>query len=215
MISAFGRRFSLHVFVVTTHSVDDDQGHVNANTAGVESRLLTVADVVRFFDREEGYGYSRPFAAEALSRGDRCVGLFEEGRLLWYCWYARGPAPVFGDAHVECDRPFLYAYNVYTDPSARGRGLHEAGVRASARIFAREGFRALTAYIEASNLPPLMAARKMRERFVGFVFVHRGRNAVRWLATRGCRKAGFRMLLRTPSEAALGWPADEDGRASA
>jgi hypothetical protein len=215
MISAIGRRISLHVFVVTIHPVDDDQAHANVKAAGLEARVLTVADVAHFFDRDEGYGYSRPFAAEALSRGDRCVGVLEAGRLLWYCWYARGPAPVFDDAHVECDRPFIYAYNVYTDPAARGRGLHELGVRASACIFAREGFRALTAYIEATNLPPLIAARRMRERFVGFVFVHRGRSAVRWLATRGCRNAGFRMLLRTPSEARLRWPADEDGRASA
>jgi hypothetical protein len=215
MISTFGRRLSLHVFIVTTHPVDDDLGHESANTAAVEARLLTDEDVVRFFDRDEGYGYSRPFAADALSRGDRCVGLLERGRLLWYCWYARGPAPVFDDAHVECDRPFLYAYNVYTDPASRGRGLHELGVRASACIFAREGYRALTAYIEASNLPPLMAARKMRERFVGCVFVHRGRGAVQWFATRGCTKAGFRMVLRKPTESSLRWPADEDGRASA
>jgi hypothetical protein len=185
------RRLSLHIFVVATQPFDDDQREVNA--AGLEAHLLTCDEVMYLFNRDEGYGYSRAFAADALSRGDRCVGLFEHGRLVWYCWYARGAAPVFDDVEAVADWPFVYAYNLYTDSARRGCGLNEIGVNASARIFAREGYRAFSAYIEADNLPMLIAARKKGDSFVGFMILHRRIGPAPWFVTRGCRQAGFRV----------------------
>jgi L-amino acid N-acyltransferase YncA len=128
------------------------------------------------------------------------VGVLERGRLLWYCWYAHGPAPVFDKVEAVVDMPYLYGYNAYTNQAYRGHGLHQTGVHASARIFAGEGYRALTAYIEADNSAPLIAARRMGERVVGLVAVHRGGGTVRWFATRGCRNGGFR--IRRKSELA-------------
>jgi hypothetical protein len=198
LCAAFGRRLSLlHLFIVTTHPIDDEQRHADVNTAGLETRLLTPDEISRFFDRDEGFAYVRAFAADALSRGHRCFGVLDRGRLLWYGWYARGPAPVFDDVEVVVDFPFQYAYNVYTDEAHRGRGLHRMGVTASGRAFAREGYRAFTAYIDADNLAPLIAARSMGERVAGFAVVHRVFGRVRWFATHGCRRAGFRLHRRS------------------
>jgi ribosomal protein S18 acetylase RimI-like enzyme len=194
--ATFGRRMSLHIFVVTTHRIDHDPENGDVLPAGLEARLLTHDDVLRFFDREAGYSYLRSFAVDALARGDRCVGVLERGSLLWYCWYAKGLAPVFDDLGALADWPFLYAYNAHTHPAHRGRGLHRTGVKASARTFAREGYRAFTAYIEADNLAPLVAASTMSERIVGVVVVHRARGRARWLPTPGCRQGGFRLRRR-------------------
>ncbi len=194
LCTVIGRRFSLHLFVVTTHQFDNEDGRAPLDPDGPTSRVLTHDEVMGFFARDEGSSYSRAFAAEALARGHRCAGIVENERLLWYCWFARGPAPVFDGMEVEVDRPFLYGYNVCTDVAHRGRRLHETGIRSAAGLFAREGFRAFTAYIEVDNLAPLIAAAKMRERFVGFAVVHVKPGAVRWLATPGCRKGGFRLL---------------------
>jgi hypothetical protein len=169
---------------------------------------------VRFFNLVDGQSYSRAFAIEALSRGDRCFGVFEDGRLLWYCWYAREAAPIFDDVDAAADFPSVYVYNAHTDAAHRGRGLHRIGVESSARFFAREGYRAFTAYIEVLNLAPLIAARKMGERVEGLVLLYRSARGVRWIASPGCRKAAFRVCRRTP-DAGLRRPADEDGRAPA
>lgn len=211
--ASLGRRFSTYFFVVTIHPIEDNEARTSPDTAGLDGRLLSRDDVLRFFNRAEGLGYSRPFAVEALSRGDRCFGVFEGNHLLWYCWYARETAPVFDDVDAAADFPFLYAYNAHTDAGHRGRGLHRIGVALSARFFAREGYRAFTAYIEAHNVAPLIAARSMGERFVGFVAVHQTAGRSRWLATRGCRKAAFR-LQRRLVETRLRQPAHEDRRAS-
>ena len=197
------RRLSVHIFVVATHPFEDHLRNTDADPEGLEGRLLGYDEVLRFFDREEGYGYSAAFAAQALSRGDRCVGLFERGRLVWYCWYAREAAPVFENVEAVADRPFLYAYNVYTDPARRGCGLHDIGVNVSVRIFAREGYRAFSAYVEALNLPMLIAARKKGDRFVGLMLLHRTLGRTPLFATRGCRDAGFH-LRRSPDAAVAG-----------
>ena len=194
MCAVAGRRLSLlHIFIVTTHRIDDEHSNVEESTPGLEARLLTSDEIMHFFDRAEGYGYVRAFATHALARSHRCFGILEHGRLPYYCWYARGPAPVFEDVEAVVDFPFIYGYNAHTHSDHRGRGLHRMGVNASVRIFAREGYRALTAYIEADNLAPLVAARRMGERSAGFVVVFRVFGHVRWFATRGCRNSGFRI----------------------
>ena len=194
MCATIGRRLSLlHIFIVTTHRIDDEQSNIDVSTPGLEGRLLTSDDVERFFDRNEGYGYLRAFATDALARGHRCFGVLERGRLLWYCWYANGPATVFDDVEVVVDFPFMYGYNAHTHSDHRGRGLHRLGVNASARTFASEGYCAFTAYIEADNLAPLIAARRMGERVVGFAVVYRVLGRVRWFATSGCQRGGFRI----------------------
>lgn len=211
--ASLGRRFSTHIFVVTTHPFEGGGADCDANAEGLEGRLLTCDDVVRFFDRTEGYSYSRSFAIDAVSRGDRCFGVFEDGRLLWYCWYAREAAPVFDDVHVVADFPFLYAYNAHTDADHRGRGLHRIGIELSARFFAQEGYRAFTAYMEAHNLAPQIAARRMGENLVGFVALCRFADRVRCFATSGCRGAAFR-IRRKPATPSPRWAADKDLRAS-
>jgi hypothetical protein len=196
LAAALGRRFSIHLFVVTTRPIDDGPTDADAATPDLEARLLTCHDVARFFDREQGYSYQYAFAADALARGDRCFGVLKGGRLLWYCWYARGPAPVFDGVDAAVDFPFLYVYNAHTDTAHRGRRLHSIGAQASGRFFAREGYRAFTAYIEATNVPPLIAARRMGERVTGLAVVRRTAGGVRWFVTRGCKKAGFRLTRR-------------------
>jgi hypothetical protein len=207
-------RFSTHFFVVTSHPFGDvDTDLIDPSAEGLEGRLLTCDEVLRFFTRAEGFSYLRSFALEALSREDRCFGIFEGERLLWYCWYAREAAPVFDDVDVRSDRPYLYAYNAHTDAEHRGRGLHRIGVELSARFFATEGYRAITAYMEAHNLAPQIAAQRMGETVVGFVALYRASDGVRWFATRACRDGAFR-LQRRRAKPDLRGAADEDRRAS-
>ena len=195
LCSAIGRRGSLHVFVVTIHRVVDDTSPQATETHGLELRFLTRDEIARFAS-DEGYRYSPTFASEAMTRGDRCFGVLERDRLVCYCWYAHGAAPVFDDIEVVVDRPFIYGYNAYTDQTHRGRGLHILGIDGAASEFRREGFSAITAYIEADNLAPLMSARKMGEQFVGFVVLYRAFGRFRWFATSGCRQGGLRLSRR-------------------
>lgn len=212
--ASVARRFSTHVFVVTSHPFGDVHADsIDPSAGSLEGRLLTSDEVLQFFTRSEGFSYSRSFALDALSREDRCFGIFEGERLLWYCWYARRAAPVFDDVDVVADFPYLYAYNAHTDADHRGRGLHRIGIDRSARFFATEGYCAFTAYMEAHNLAPQIAAQRMGETIVGFVALCRVSDSVRWLATRGCRDGAFR-LQRRQEKPALRWASDEDRRAS-
>lgn len=208
LCGAVGRRASVHIFVITTHAVDRAVPNLAPDPPELEARFLTSEEIVRFAadDRER---YSRSFATEALTRGDRCFGIIEQGRLVCYCWYAAGAAPVFEDVEVAVDRPFVYGYNAYTDPAHRGRGLHVFGISAAAQKLRAEGFTCITAYIEADNVAPLMSARKMGESFVGSVVLFRAFGKFRWLVSPGCDSIGFRVSRRpvADSRARLSRPA--------
>jgi hypothetical protein len=193
LCSAIGRRASVHFFVITIHPIDDDARA--DHTLDFELRFLTPDEIIHFAS-EEGYRYSRAFASEAMTRGDRCFGILDQGHLVCYCWYAYGAAPVFEDIEVLVDSPLIYGYNAYTDQAYRGRGLHILGINSASSELRREGCTAIVAYIESDNLAPLMAARRMGERFVGFVVLFRAFGRFRWFATSGCRKAGFRVRRR-------------------
>jgi hypothetical protein len=110
---------------------------------------------------------------------------------------------------VAVDRPFVYGYNAFTDPTHRGRGLHIFGVSAAAQRLRPEGFIAIIAYIDADNVAPLMSARKMGESFVGFVVLFRALGKFHWLVSPGCGKIGFRVSRRpvADSTATLSRPA--------
>ena len=196
LCSTIGRRASIHFFVIAIHPTDDDVRV--EQTHGFEVRFLTPDEIVHFAS-DEGYRYSRAFASEAMARGDRCFGILDRGRLVCYCWYTCAAAPVFEDIEVLVDPPFIYGYNAYTDQAYRGRGLHVLGIDGASSELRREGFTAITAYIESDNLAPLMAARKMGERFVGFVVLFRAFRRFRWFATSGCRKAGLRVIRSNAS----------------
>jgi hypothetical protein len=114
--ASLGRRFCTHIFVVASHPIDEDEGRDDPNAVGLDGHVLTPDEVLGFFNRSEGYSYSRAFASAALDRGDRCFGLLEDERLVWYCWYARESAPVFDDVDVVSEFPFLYAYNATRMP---------------------------------------------------------------------------------------------------
>ena len=196
LCGTIGRRASVHVFVITTHPIVDDTTLRVEDTHGLELRFLTSGEIMQFAS-DMGYRYSPAFASEAMARGDRCFGILERGRLLSYCWYAYGAAPVFDDIEVIVERPFIYGYNAYTDPAHRGRGLHILGIDAASIALGREGVSGITAYIESDNVAPLMAARKMGERFVGFVVLYRAFGRFRWFATSGCRQGGLSISRRT------------------
>jgi hypothetical protein len=202
LCGAIGRRASIHIFVITTHSTEGAMSNLAANLAELEARFLTSQEIVRFAS-DNGDRYSPQFAAEAVARGDRCFGIVEDGRLICYCWYGAGAAPVFEDVEVAVDRPSIYGYNAYTDLHQRGRGLHILGIDAAARQLRPEGFTSITAYIEADNLAPLMSARKMGERFVGFVVLSRVFGKFRWFASPGCRDGGFRVFRREQPASAV------------
>lgn len=193
--STLGRRISVHILIVTVHGLEDVRLNVTDATAGLDARFLTAEEVMRFA-RDEGYWYSRSFASDALARGDRCFGVFDRERLLSYCWYASHGAPVFDDIDVAVDFPFIYAYNAHTDFAQRGRGLHIFGACGAAERLRSEGFRAVTAYIEADNVAPLIAARRMGEEFVGFVALYRRSGHVHWWMSPGCGKCGFKVTRK-------------------
>jgi len=193
--STLGRRLSFHILVVMLHSIDEVGPRVSEQTAGLEARFLTGDEITRFAS-DEDYRYSATFAADALARGHRCFGLFERGHLVSYCWYAGGSAPALGDVEVAVDFPFVYGFNAYTEAEQRGRGLHIYGVSAASQALKPEGFQGVTAYIEADNLSPLVAAQKMREQLLGYVFLFRMFGRFRWLSTPGCRKGGFKVCRR-------------------
>lgn len=192
------------VLVVVTHSITSVRPVVAKNPERLTARFLTRRDV-RDLVEDESRCCSSAFASGALAKGDRCFGVFEEERLISYCWYSGGPTPGLDNLLISVGPRYLFSYKAYTNAEERGRGLHGYGVAAAAAQLASEGdARGIVAYIEANNLPSLLSAQRLGDEVVGFVVVYKTAGRVRSYATSGCTAVGFRVHQRECAEPLVG-----------
>jgi hypothetical protein len=193
----------LRILVVVTHAIDGVKPVAVQNGKNVVAHFLT-SQGVRDCAGEGGRWFSPAFASEALSRGDRCFGVFEGERLLYCGWYSNRPTPALSDLLVSVGPGYLYSYKAHTHAEHRGRGLHRYGVAAAAAQLAAEGeTRGIVAYIEASNVSSLLSSRTLGDEFLGFVVLSTIAGATRSVVTPACRRVGFTIHHQTQMPGSL------------
>jgi hypothetical protein len=109
-------------------------------------------------------------AAERARRGERCLVIRREGRIVSARWLATGTAriDVLGrDLGLAEDEVFVHA--AYTSPAVRGLGLTTAAIGAYRRLLAAEGYRRVLAAVGPENRAALRSQRRAGYRRCGVV----------------------------------------------
>lgn len=140
------------------------------------------------------------FLTQAGRKGDQCVAILENDRVVSYQWLSDGLTWAYEDIWIGFGPRYLYGYNSFTAPSHRGQRLNHSGVVIAARDLALPRGKGLAGYIVASNIPSILAHSRVSAKISGFVLVWpRGARSLRVLASPGCRSAGLQ-LVRQPTD---------------
>lgn len=130
--------------------------------------VLTTSDLNR-------YGRFQPDAdldeiAARLARGDMCLGMIHTGELIHACWVRRGRAHIeYLDCEFELPSDVGYAYEAYTKPEFRGRGVAGARARLMEAPLSRAGYRAVLSAISPENGASLYFNRQAGHKVVGLI----------------------------------------------
>ena len=176
---------------MTAHLRDVRDPHM-LETPRFEGRFVSADELARRY--EGSYGLSVEFLRDASDRGDRCYGLFHEGVLASYGWYAAVPTPIDGHFVLHFDPTYTYMFNGYTAPAYRGMRLHAVGMCQALRAFTEEGKKGLIAYVQSNNFASLRSVARMGYRTFGSVYALRVGGVAFTYATKGCASYDFRLV---------------------
>lgn len=87
-----------------------------------------------------------------IEQGDCCFVIRRDGRIIHSCWIVKGTAWIdYLDCKVLIAPDLGYAYEAFTAPEFRGRGVAAARARLMEPDLAAEGFRGIVAALHTDN----------------------------------------------------------------
>jgi ribosomal protein S18 acetylase RimI-like enzyme len=129
---------------------------------------------LRRFATCRGYELSSNFLDWALSRKDRCYGIFDGTTLTSYGWFSAKPTRIEPpDLILRFDHRFGYVYKLFTHPDYRGRRLVAMGLTHALAASLTSGLAGLVAIVESNNFSSRKAMRRVGALDVGKIYVGR------------------------------------------
>jgi len=186
------RLLGIHVFAINARALDPS-APADALPAGDSIRYLARSDLTEVCSSPE-LDISRGMATSAFDRGDRCIGYFEQDKVVSYFWCAFGPTPMEAGLWVRFPPCHSYAYKALTLPSHRGRRLQQVLTHASDRALTAEGFTHNIEYIATHNFSQLAASARYGNQTVGYAGYVVWKGRARPFHSRGASAYGFLMF---------------------
>jgi hypothetical protein len=133
-------------------------------TSEVEARFLSDTDLD---DYAKLHGASGD-ASERFADGERCFGIWSDGRLISTRWLATGTARLgYLGREVALATGDVYIYETYTERGHRGLGISGIAGAVVPDALAAEGARRLVGVLEPENTTGIRANEKAGYRIVG------------------------------------------------
>lgn len=133
------------------------------------------------------------FVADALARGDICVGAMRDGELLSYVWEAFTTTPLFEDLSISFSAPYRFGYKAFTAEASRGLHLQDAIAWMTDCLSDRHGRHCAISVLETHNYPSRRANLRRGNTPAGFIVCARW-SAASWLwNSRQMRRSDIRV----------------------
>ena len=160
--------------------------------ASSATKRWEVQDVPRdaFFDlaRELGNAIEPGFVPHRLPASSRCLGVFDDDRLVSFAWFSVEPVSVLEVMQVTFAPGDVYMHAAFTLATHRGQGLYPAIMRSAFEHFTFQGHRSLVALVRAENVASLRAQHRTGWETVGRLrYVGKFGRFLVW-RDRGCQK---------------------------
>jgi hypothetical protein len=141
------------------------------------------------------YQLDPEFIHAAIAKGDLCVALFQERRLLAYFWKATGKTPHLGGLWVQFATGYCYSYKAFTHPDFRQGGLQRIVATWTDPLLRRRGYSHSIGFVETHNFPSIRASERrgaVKAGYAGYVQVF---GNVYTFRTPGAKHHGFRFFI--------------------
>jgi hypothetical protein len=172
---------------------------------GFDARFVLPAEL-EASARAGTHDFTPEFLDRAITRGDRCYGIFEGATLASYGWYAEQPTEINEHYMLHFDPAFTYMFKGYTLPAYRGKRLHAVGMCRALRAFTEEGKKGLVSYVASNNFASLRSVARMGYQIFGDLYLVRTAKHALAFASSGCLAFGVRATVVNP----VGAPAAVD-----
>ena len=183
------RGLGLRVFVIFRrphHGVS--QPH--AGDPDIEMRVVEWDELLEL-SRDPELELDADFLEAARSRGDLCVGAFDDGELVSYLWRAFGPVPAEDGLWVRFAPPNRYGYKAFTRPSHRGLRLQSALAPTTDRLLLERGYTHAISYVEHDNHASIASSLAHGNVRIGYAGWLRVPGLRRCFSSPGARAHGF------------------------
>ena len=110
---------------------------------------------------DKSYGMSPAFLERALAKGDRCFGVFCDGKMISYVWYSDTQTWISHEMAVSFSPKYVYVYKSLTLADYRGQSFNGATMYLSLKQFAEQGLAGTVSYVDAVNLSSLKSIQRL------------------------------------------------------
>jgi len=160
----------------------------------VELRPMTKHDVLELCC-EPTLDLDAAKVSDAYARGDVCIGAFERGAAVGYCWLAFAPLPHLDGVWVDFDRRAAWLYKSLVLAPHRGRGIAPALYRFAQRSWSAKNRQYALICVESHNRASISAARHAGYGASGMGGYLLRRQELRCWLSRRARQASVRFYL--------------------
>lgn len=160
----------------------------------------------RLLDAEEMRAYARPendldeeIVDQACENGDRCMAVFDRGKLASYGWYSNQPTDINEELRLRFRDDYVYMYKGFTRDEYRGQRLHAIGMTLAVTEYLALGYRGIVSLVASNNFSSLKSCYRMGYRDVGKIYGVKIMGRYRLHHGKGCDEYGLTMGPRQSS----------------
>lgn len=165
------KAFSKHTYYLSIHYIDEARTYTPKAEIPLETRPLELDDVDNYVKVRKGN--EREDTIERMSKGDLCWCALCEGQIVGYVW--RGKKDVYIPElkrKMTFPEDFYYAYEAYTHPDYRGKGVFK-DLLGAWNIYAKENYQYKRAFaiIYPENEPAIRGALSAGTKIIGTITI--------------------------------------------
>lgn len=190
-LARLAERIGVHTYCVLARTLDDAPLPL---PAGITLRVVAEQAMLRHCAGPQ-IRLTPEKAKAGYSRGEVCIGAFEEEELAGYAWWTAAPAPHIDGLWMRFGSTAVYIYRAFVRPEYRGRGIAPALYRFADRMFLGRGRRTALMCIALGNAASLRAARRSGARPAGYCAYLRAGPLFLQVRSPGVKRAGYEFYV--------------------
>ena len=170
----------------------------------VKQKALEIDDRFEhgFLDKDKLINYSidkeyqlqQEFLQSAITKGDECYAITDNGKLAGYGWYSNKETLTDLQQLKFCfDPSYVFMYKGFTREDYRGQRLHAVGMSWALNQYLDKGYNGIVTYVNSANFDSLKSCKRMGYENAGMIYILKVFGKVYHYPSRSCGKYNIKL----------------------